>query len=120
MQFTKDTSSSPAGTTTLTNASTKIGQSVGKELDREPLPWGSQVSIGDLFIEALYNLKFIDLSYAKTRNSCHVVSASPRWYELGVIPDRGDSFPLAATTTKKPKDINKMFQSINGVGQTSY
>ena len=117
MQFTKDTSSSPAGTTTLTNASTKIGQSVGKELDREPLPWGSQVSIGDLFIEALYNLKFIDLSYAKTRNSCHVVSASPRWYELGVIPDRGDSFPLAATTTKKPKDINKMFQNINGVNR---
>ena len=53
MQFTKDTSSSPAGTTTLTNASTKIGQSVGRELDREPLPWGSQVSIGDLFIEAM-------------------------------------------------------------------
>ena len=117
MQFTKDTSSSPAGTTTLTNASTKIGQSVGRELDREPLPWGSQVSIGDLFIEALYNLNFIELSYAKTRNSCHVVSAAPRWFELGSIPPKGTSFPLAATTTEKPKDIVKMFQSINGVGR---
>jgi len=114
MQFTKDTSSSPAGTTTLTNASTKIGQSVGRELDREPLPWGSQVSIGDLFIEALYNLNFIELSYAKTRNSCHVVSAAPRWFELGSIPPKGTSFPLAATTTEKPKDITKMFQNING------
>ena len=115
MQFTKDTSSSPAGTTTLTNASTKIGQSVGRELDREPLPWGSQVSIGDLFIEALYNLNFIELSYAKTRNSCHVVSAAPRWFELGTIPPKGASFPLAATTTDRPIDITKMFQKINGV-----
>jgi DNA-directed RNA polymerase len=115
MQFTKDTSSSPAGTTTLTNASTKIGQSVGRELDREPLPWGSQVSIGDLFIEALYNLNFIELSYAKTRNSCHIVSAAPRWFELGTIPPKGASFPLGATTTEKPKDIVKMFQKINGV-----
>ena len=115
MQFTKDTSSSPAGTTTLTNASTKIGQSVGRELDREPLPWGSQVSIGDLFIEALYNLNFIELSYAKTRNSCHIVSAAPRWFELGTIPPKGASFPLGATTTEKPEDIVKMFQKINGV-----
>ena len=117
MQFTKDTSSSPSGTTTLTNASTKIGQSVGRELDREPLPWGSQVSIGDLFVEALYNLNFVELSYAKTRNSCHVVSAAPRWFELGVIPDRGASFPLAATTTKRPVNITKMFQQINGVNR---
>ena len=115
MQFTKDTSSSPAGTTTLTNASSKIGQSVGKELDREPLPWGSVVSIGDLFVEALYNLGFIDLSYAKTRNSCHVVSASHRWYELGVIPERGGSFPLASTSIIRPKDISGMIQKINGV-----
>ena len=117
MQFTKDTSSSPSGTTTLTNASTKIGQSIGRELDREPLPWGSQVSIGDLFIEALYNLNFIELSYAKTRNSCHVVSAAPRWFELGVIPAKGVSFPLAATTTERPVDITKMFQQINGVNR---
>ena len=85
--FTSHTTSSPAGTVTLTSVSTAIGFKVYHYINREPIPWKEQVRLGDLFIEAFYNCGYIDLYYPKTRNTSYIVSATNKWIELADIPE---------------------------------
>ena len=87
LNFTSDSSSSPAGTTTLTSISTSIGLKVYNFIHREPIPWKEQVRLGDLFIEAFYNCGYVDLYYPKARNTSYIVSATNKWIELADIPE---------------------------------
>ena len=110
--FTKDTTESPAGTATLTNASQKIGAIVGRRVRCTPVPTKTQLRLGDLFIEAFYNCGYIDLYYPQRRDASHIVSASAQWVELGDIADCKVRTRLYATTTTMPDKITTPTQEI--------
>ena len=105
--FIKTNNGSMPGESPLTNMSMKIGKKVYSMINREPVTWEQELRLGDLFIEALYNLGYIDLSYPAIRNSSHMVHAGPRWVELRDMPSFTDSIKLTATTLHKPADLKE-------------
>ena len=112
IQFTRDTSSSPAGTANLTNLSFKIGQQMNRFLKRDPIPWYMEIRLGDLFIEAFYNCGYVDIYYPQTRDSSYIVSATAKYIELADIPELVARINIQATVTDRPKDISGMMQKL--------
>ena len=108
-------SNSPAGESTLTNSSATIGKRVSKHIQREPLPWHVQIRLGDLFIEALYNCEFIDLTYERTSNSQHKINVLEKWATLAEIPESLKKFTINGTAIRKPKNIYNVFQSYHTI-----
>ena len=113
--FTRDETQNPAGTALLTNASQKIGSTVGRRIKYEPIPTRTQLRLGDLFIEALYNCGYVDLYYPQRRDASHVVSASAEWQRLGDMASCKERTNLYATVTDKPEDITGPTQNVKGV-----
>ena len=108
--FTKETSSSPAGESPLTNMSMKIGQALCRHMERDPVHWRDELKLGDLIIEAFYNCGFVDIEYPQLRDSSHIVIASSRYPELARIP-KGNS--LQDTTFHRISDIISSTQRKN-------
>ena len=117
LQLKQHSSNSKAGESTLTNSSVTIGKRVSKYMQREPIPWHIQVRLGDLFIEALYNLKFIDLTYERTSNSQHKINILSKWAMLADIPEELKRFTIIGTAVRKPKKIYNVFQSFQTVAK---
>ena len=113
--FTRDETQNPAGTAMLTNASQKIGATVGRRIKYEPIPTRTQLRLGDLFIEALYNCGYVDLYYPQRRDASHIVSASATWVQLGDMASCKERTNLYATVMDKPEDIQGPLQSIKEV-----
>ena len=103
LHFTTDNSSNPAGTAKLTVTSSSIGLKVHKMIHREPVPWSMQIRLGDLFIEAFHQLGYIDLYYARTRDSSYIISATPKWIELAEIPEVLTRINLTGTKFHPPE-----------------
>ena len=103
--FTKTSGGSMPGSAPLTNMSMKIGRNVYKQINRQPVTWEQELRLGDLFIEAFYNLGYVDLTYPAIRNSSHVVHAGPRWGDLRKMPEFVKGIKLSATTLHKPADL---------------
>ena len=110
MRFTYDTSDSPAGTAPLTVISMAIGQRINKIIQREPLPWNSQIRLGDLFVEAFYNLGYLDIYYPKRRDSSYILSATAKWIDLADIPEALKRITLHATSTTRIPNISQIIQ----------
>ncbi len=108
--FVKHESGSPAGTATLTYTSTSIGKKIARWINQE-LPWYKNVRLGDLFIEAFYNVGLIDLYYPEIRNGKHVVLATAMWMELKDIPEARKRAAIIGSSIDKPKVITTMMQS---------
>ena len=113
--FTRDDSSNPAGTAKLTSLSKKIGSDISRRIRYEPVPVKSQLRLGDLFIEALYNCGYVDLYYPQVRDGSNIVSASAQWEDLGEIHECKVRTRLYATTTDRPEKITGPLQSVLGV-----
>ena len=105
LNFTKDTSSSPAGTAGLTQVSTAIGQHVHRYIAREPVPWNMQVRLGDLFVEAFYNCGYVDIYYPKARDTSYIVSATTEWLKLADIPAMLERMRLTGTYDTAPTAV---------------
>ena len=105
INFTKDTSSSPAGTVGLTQVSTAIGKYVSQYIKREPVPWNMQVRLGDLFIEAFYNCGYVDIYYPKARDTSYIVSATNEWIRLADIPAMVERVRLTGTYDQPPTNV---------------
>ena len=84
--FTKQTADSETGESPLTNMSMKIGKFVLRHLELEEA-WKEELRLGDLFIEAFYNLGYVDLEYPARSDSSHIVRVSAKWPLLSKIPD---------------------------------
>lgn len=97
INFTKDTSNSPAGTAGLTQVSSAIGMHVHQYIKREPVPWNMQVRLGDLFVEAFYNTGFVNIYYPKARDTSYIVSATTEWIKLAEIPAMLERMRLTGT-----------------------
>lgn len=108
--FVKHESGSPAGTATLTYTSTSIGKKAARWMNQE-LPWYKNVRLGDLFIEAFYNVGLVDLYYPEIRNGKHVILATAMWMELRDIPESRKRAAIIGSTITKPEPITSMMQS---------
>ena len=102
--FTRHTSSSPTGTAGLTQLSTAIGQQLNKRIKREPLLWNMQVKLGDLFVEAFYNLQYIDIYEIymnpdddEDQKVQYIVQATINWLKLADLPDMLKRIKLTGT-----------------------
>ena len=110
--FSKETSDSPAGTSTLTNLSMKLGRHMYKYMHREPVTWKDELRLGDLFVETFYNCGFVNIDYPARRDSAHVVRVAPKWAKLANIPDSAiEEIGLNATVFSTPPNISKMIQN---------
>ena len=110
LHFSKESSSSPAGTAMLTAVSTLIGLQTSRRIKREPIPWKLQVKLGDVFIEAFYNTGLVDLYYPKARDTSYIVSATRLWTNLAEIPEATARISLRGTSTTIPVDIDNIEQ----------
>ena len=103
--FIKDSTDSPAGTSSLTNMSMKIGKTVYRYMDREPVSWRDELRLGDLIIETFYSCGFVNIDYPARRDSSHTVRAAPKWERFKEIPDANLDITLVATLVDKPTNI---------------
>ena len=115
LNFRQHSSSNPAGESTLTNSSFSIGKRVSKQIHREPLPWEMCVKLGDVFIEALFNCDFIDITYERTAKSKYKLKVLGKWAQLADIPEELKKFTINGTSIRKPKDIYNVFQSYHTI-----
>ena len=113
--FTKVSSDSPAGECKLTHVSTMLGINITKQDKDNGLfeEWKKNVTVGDLFIEAFYNLGFIDLYYPQRRDSFHVVLATNKWTDLRDIDKTVLKHTLRSTQFTKPERISGSVQAHN-------
>ena len=110
LHFSKESSSSPAGTAMLTAVSTLIGTHTSRRIQREPIPWKMQVRLGDLFIEAFYNSGLVDIYYPKARDTSYIISATRLWTDLAEIPEATARISLRGSSTTKPLNIDNILQ----------
>ena len=103
--------SDPAGIAKLTLVSTRIGHEVASRLFDDKLEWRDEVRLGDAFIEAFYQLGYIDIKYPKIRDSSYTVELTEEGEEfIGELPESLDPYRLRGTVLEKPKDITTLFQ----------
>ena len=113
--FLKETPESEKATASLTNVSMKIGQRISKRIQRDPLPYHQEVKVGDLFVEAFFNLGFVDIEYKKIRTEGYNISTGSRWNEFrAVIKSKIDKRGLYATVPYKPDSISSFYQDVRG------
>ena len=105
--FSKETSDSPAGTSSLTNMSIKIGKHLYNYMGRTPVTWRDELRLGDLIVETFYNCGFINIDYPARRDSSHTVRVAPLWSRLSTIPQSAiQEIGLMATTFSPPTNIS--------------
>ena len=109
--FTKETTDSPAGMSSLTNASMKLGRNIFKYMERKPVTWKDELRLGDLLVEAFYNCGFINIDYPARRDSSHTIRVAPRWAQLKSMPESKLGISITATTFDKPLSISSMSQN---------
>jgi DNA-directed RNA polymerase len=85
------TRSEIAGMAKLTQVSTAIGQRILSMMGDNDAPFDQRVRLGDLFIEALYSLNYInvyrDPSFSEhNREAPYVIHLESRWSELAEYP----------------------------------
>ena len=112
INFTKNTTETPAGEARLTTVSSGIGHNI---VIKDPddgiwTAWDKEIRIGDLFIEAFYNTGFIDLYYPKMRHSFHVVLATSKWTDLAEIDTTTIQHTIKGTIETKPPLLTGMMQ----------
>ena len=109
--FTKETVDSPAGTSSLTNLSIKVGKHLYKYMERTPVTWKDELRLGDLIVETFYNCGFINIDYPARRDSSHMVRVASKWGNLRTIPTSNLAICLTASVTERPTDIKSMTQN---------
>ena len=112
--FTREASDNPAGTTPLTNMSRKLGQFIYRHIGREPVTWKQELRLGDLFVEAFYNLGYVDITYPRRRDSSHIVEVTHRWGELRSIPTPKMGITITST---EPHQIHKIMGPVQQNGR---
>jgi len=101
----------PAGSAKLTQVSSKIGVAVSSRLFDDTLEWKDLVRLGDLFVEAFYQLGYIDIDYPKIRDSSYVIKVTDKWAEeFTEMPTHYDRYRLMGTLFEKPANISSLIQ----------
>ena len=103
--FIKDSTDSPAGTSSLTNMSMKVGRTLYRYMEREPVSWRDELRLGDLVIEAFYNCGYVNIDYPALRDSSHTVKVSSKWERFKYIPDAQLDITIVATLFEPPDEI---------------
>ena len=103
--------SDPAGVAKLTLVSTRIGNEIASRLFDNKLIWKDAVRLGDLFVEAFYQLGYIDIKYPKIKNSSYTIEFTEEGLEfVSELPSELDPYRLRGTVLTKPKDITTLMQ----------
>ena len=103
--------SDPAGISKLTFVSSRIGSEVASRLFDSPLEWKNAVRLGDLFVEAFYQLGYIDIKYPKIRDSSYTVEFTALGLEfISEMPESLDPYRLRGTVFEEPQEINTLIQ----------
>ena len=132
LQFQKTASDNPPGECKLTAASTMIGDHVLSQDDERSLfdAWERNIKVGDLHIEAFYNLGYIDIYYPPKEEEepedledplkvytkrkrfirdddsrCHIVIPTRKWTDLRDVNTTFIRHALRGSTTSKPDPI---------------
>lgn len=101
----------PAGIAKLTLVSTRIGNEVAARLFDDKLEWRDAVRLGDLFIEAFYQMGYIDIKYPKIKDSSYTVELTEEGLEfIDELPESLDPYRLRGTVFEKPEDITCLMQ----------
>lgn len=104
-------SGDPAGTGKLTKVSSSIGKVVASRLFDDVMEWKDAVRLGDVFIEAFYQLGYLEILYPRVRDSSYVIKATERWVEeLSEIPNNYERYRLTGTVFEKPADCTSLMQ----------
>ena len=107
----------PPGTAKLTKVSSGIGKVVASRLFDDVMEWRDAVRLGDLFIEAFFQLGYIEIEYPKVRDSSYIIKATERWTEeLSEIPNNYERYRLTGTLFEKPADIVSLMQKYERPG----
>ena len=112
MQFTKSSLETAPGEARLTTVSSGIGHRIVDKTEERGIftQWELEVRVGDLFVEAYYNCKLVDLYYPQTSNSFHIVTVTNRWPLLEDIPAETVINNIKGTVHEKPIPISSMMQ----------
>ena len=103
--------SDPAGIAKLTLISTRIGHEIAARLFDDKLEWRDAVRLGDLFVEAFYQMGYIDIKYPKIKDSSYTVEFTEEGLEfIDELPQSLDPYRLRGTVFDKPKDIDTLMQ----------
>lgn len=103
--------SDPAGIAKLTHISTRIGTEVAARLFDNKLEWRDAVRLGDLFVEAFYQLGYIDIKYPKIKDSSYTVEFTEEGMDfIDELPESLDPYRLRGTVLEKPQDITCLMQ----------
>ena len=107
----------PAGSAKLTQISSKIGVAIASKLFDDELEWRDQVRLGDLFVEAFFQLGYLEIHYPKVRDSSYVIMATDKWLEeLSEIPNNYQRYCLMGTVFEKPQDVTSLMQKFERQG----
>ncbi len=104
--------SESAGIAKLTQISTSIGQRILSMMGDEDPPFSQKVRLGDLFVEALFALGYInvyrDPSFSEHNHEApYVVHLGTNWDSIGRIPLIRDKKDLRGTLFTPPRYPNK-------------
>lgn len=101
----------PAGIAKLTLISTRIGHEVANRLFDDKLIWKDAVRLGDLFVEAFYQMGYIDIKYPKIKDSSYTVEFTEEGLEfIDDLPESLDPYRLRGTVLDRPDDIETLMQ----------
>lgn len=117
LYFTQKRTSHETGEASLTYVSTSIGKQVMRFIQREPTPWDMHVTIGDLFVEAFHQNKYISLHYVHGMEGGWFIRAGENWASSDVQDQ--NFYRLLATTKKPPKNIYSVFQTFSSTSGIS-
>jgi len=90
----------------LTVTSTSVGLSVISHMGITNTNYQELLSVGDLFLEAMYQLGFIDIKreYEGFR-APYIIELTEKWTELGDLPPEYEKHTLLGTSFIKPRAI---------------
>jgi len=96
------------GLAKLTKVSTSVGQRVLSMMGDHDAPFDQRVRLGDLFMEALHNLGYVNIyrdpSFSEyNRDAPYVIHLESRWSEIADIPIIRSKKDLRGTTFEVPQ-----------------
>ena len=128
LQFQKTASDNPPGECKLTATSTMIGEHILPADENLSLfeRWERSIKVGDLHIEAFYNLGYIDIYYPpqledeKDRKRfikdddprCHIINPTRKWTDLKDVNTIFIRHALRGSVPEKPAIIEKSTQLV--------
>ena len=126
--LTRDKSDDPIGTAKLTQVSTKIGVEIARLFYDDEIEWRDHVRIGDLFVEAFYQNKYVTIErkmlgkktvknkegeQVEVMDSVTLLGVTQKWIDdFNEMPEALSKYRLRGTTFHRPPNIYGLMQKV--------